>query len=63
MISARAYQERLAHMILARQGISAIWEMQLSAAAAYAAGHADTAELIVHVADVVEREILRRKTD
>jgi hypothetical protein len=56
----RTQNENLALMMLAREGISAIWRLHLAAATAYQNGHKTEAAEIIEIADITEREWLRR---
>lgn len=57
MISASLYQQRLAQLILERQGISAIWDLQVTAVAAYAAEKVDLAAILLEIADTLEQKL------
>ena len=48
-------------MVLARDGIAAIWGLHLSAALAYQDGHEGVAAGVIEIADAAEREWLRAK--
>jgi hypothetical protein len=54
----RTLTDDLALMILARDGIAAIWQLNLEAAEAYRTGH-PAAEAILEIADAAEEERLR----
>jgi hypothetical protein len=54
-----ALTEGLAPMLLARDGIAAIWQLNLQAAEAYRTGHPCDAESILEVADAAEAAWLR----
>jgi len=60
MPSSRSYSEQVASNLLNRRGLAAIWQLHLSAAAAYRKGNAMAARSIVDVAEAAEREWLRR---
>ena len=60
MPSSRSYSEQVASNLLNRYGLAAIWQLHLSAAAAYRKGDAMAARSIVDVAEAAEREWLRR---
>jgi len=60
MPSSRSYSEQVASNLLNRYGLAAIWQLHLSAAAAYRKGNAMAARSIVDVAEAAEREWLRR---
>jgi hypothetical protein len=57
----RTPAEIIALTILARDGVSAIWALHLSAAGAYRDGHKSVAAGIIDIADAAEREWLRAK--
>jgi hypothetical protein len=52
--------ENIARKILVREGVGAIWQLHLAAARAYRDGQKAAATGIIEIADVVEREWLRR---
>ena len=54
-----ALPESLALMILARDGIAAIWQLNLHAAGAYRTGHPRAAVSILEIADAAEQAWLR----
>ena len=60
MPSSPSYSEQVASNLLNRYGLAAIWQLHLSAAAAYRKGNAMAARSIVDVAEAAEREWLRR---
>ena len=51
--------EDLALMILGRDGIAAIWQLNLEAAQAYRTGHPFAAASIMEIADAAEEAWLR----
>ena len=59
MIPRRTLTDDLALMILARDGIAAIWQLNLEAAEAYRTGHPFAAESILEIADAAEDAWLR----
>jgi hypothetical protein len=60
MKTPRPYAEQAALNMLRRFGVSAIWQLHLSAAAAYRAGHRPAAASILEIADAAEREWLKK---
>ena len=60
MISSRTPAQVIALSLLARDGVSAIWKLHLSAAGAYRDGHKSVAAGIIEIAEAAEREWLRR---
>ena len=52
--------KNIALSMLAREGISAIWSLQLAAAKANQDGHKAAASAIIEIAEAAEREWLRR---
>jgi len=59
MIRGRTLTDNLALMILARDGITAIWQLNLEAAEAYRTGHPTAAASIIEIADAAEEAWLR----
>jgi hypothetical protein len=59
MNRAHKLTERITLMLLARDGIAAIWQLNLQAAEAYRMGHPCAAESILEVADAAEEAWLR----
>ena len=57
----RTPAEITALTLLARDGISAVWRLHLSAAAAYRDGRKAVARGIIDIADAAEREWLRAR--
>jgi hypothetical protein len=54
MVLRRTLTEDLALMILARDGIAAIWQLTLEAAEAHRTGHPFAAASILEIADAAE---------
>ena len=54
------FTESLAVRLLARDGIAAIWQLHVAAAAAYRDGYQRAAETVLQIADAAERELLGR---
>jgi mono/diheme cytochrome c family protein len=59
MTHMRTLPERVALMLLARDGIAAIWQLNLQAAEAYRTGHPCAAVSILEIADAAEQAWLR----
>jgi hypothetical protein len=59
MTHTRTLPERLALMLLARDGIAAIWQINEAAAEAYRMGYPCSAASILEVADAAEEAWLR----
>ena len=59
MTPSRTLADQLALMILARDGIAAIWQLNLEAAEAYRTGYPFAAESILEIADAAEEAWLR----
>jgi hypothetical protein len=55
------FTESLAVRLLARDGIAAIWRLQVAAAAVYRTGNPTAAVSILKIADAAELEWLRRE--
>ena len=55
----RAFTESLALSMLARGGITVIWQLNLDGAAAYRTGHPRAAASILEIADAAEQAWLR----
>ena len=53
------FAEKLAVKLLARDGISAVWQLHVAAAAAYADGHGRAAETVLEIAEAAERALLQ----
>jgi hypothetical protein len=60
MIRVQNLTEGIALRILDRNGIAAIWQLQVAAALAYRTGNPDPAASIMEIAEAAEREWLRR---
>jgi hypothetical protein len=56
-----AVAEKIALSILARDGISAIWQLQAAAADAHRSGHPRAAEAILQIAEAAEAAWLATK--
>jgi hypothetical protein len=54
------FTEKLAVRLLARDGIGAIWQLHVAAAAAYRDGYKRAADTVLQIADAAERELLGR---
>jgi hypothetical protein len=52
--------EKYAVRMLASNGIAAIWETHIAAAAAYGLGNMDVATTLIKIAEAAEREWLSR---
>jgi len=61
MISSRTPAQVIALSLLARDGVSAIWKLHLSAAGAYRDGHKSVAAGIIEIAEAAEHEWHRGK--
>ena len=61
MISSRTPAQVIALSLLARDGVSAIWKLHLSAAGAYRDGHKSVAAGIIEIAEAADREWHRGK--
>jgi hypothetical protein len=59
MTHTRTLPERVALMLLARDGIAAIWQLNLQAAEAYRMGYPCSAASILEVAEAAEEAWLR----
>jgi hypothetical protein len=60
MIRLHTMIEGIALRMLARDGIGAIWQLQVAAGIAYRTGNPGPAASIMEIAEVAEREVLRR---
>jgi len=60
MIRLHTMTEGIALKMLARNGIAAIWQLQVAAGIAYRTGHPGPAASIIEIAEAAEREVLRR---
>ncbi|TMJ58169.1 MAG: hypothetical protein E6G81_11405 [Alphaproteobacteria bacterium] len=54
------FAEKLAVRLLAREGVSAVWQLHVAAATAYRDGYRRAAETVLEIADAAERELLER---
>ena len=59
-MNAPTFAEKLAVRLLAREGISAVWQLHVAAASAYRDGYRRAAETVLEIADAAERELLER---
>ena len=59
MTRAHTLSEKLALLILAREGIAAIWQLNEAAAEAHRTGHPIAAASLVEIADAAEAAWLR----
>ena len=59
----RRLAEKLACDLLARDGIKAIWDLHLAAAAAKGAGKLDVAASLIEIADAAERLWKRQEAE
>ena len=60
MIRLQSATEAIARRMLARNGVAAIWQLQVAAGIAYRTGYPDAAASIMEIAEAAEREVLRR---
>jgi hypothetical protein len=60
MIRLHTATEAIALRMLARNGVAAIWQLQVAAGIAYRTGHPGPAASIMEIAEAAEREVLRR---
>ena len=60
MIHLQTVIERIALKVLARDGLAAIWHLQVAAGIAYRTGNPGPAASIMEIAEAAEREWLRR---
>jgi hypothetical protein len=60
MIRLHSATEAIALRMLARNGVAAIWQLQVAAGIAYRTGYPGPAASIMEIADAAEREVLRR---
>ena len=60
MIRLHTLTKGIALRMLARDGIEAIWQLQVAAAIAHRTGSPGVAASIIEIADAAEREWLRR---
>jgi hypothetical protein len=59
MIRLDTLSEGIALRMLKRDGIAAIWQLQVAASISYRTGNPDAAASIMEIADAAEREWLR----
>jgi hypothetical protein len=59
MTRTRTLSEELALMMLARDGVAAIWQLQMAAANAHQTGHPAAADAMLEIADAAEKTWLR----
>ena len=59
-MNASTFAEKLAVRLLAREGVSAVWQLHIAAATAYRDGYTRAAETVLEIADAAERELLER---
>ena len=52
------FAQKLAIKMLAGEGMAAIWELHVAAAAAYQRGQSSVAAMLIEIADAAEREWL-----
>ena len=50
------FAQTLAVRMLAREGMTAIWELHVAAASAYQRGQSSVAAMLIEIADAAERE-------
>ena len=55
-MDATAFAEAAAARLLTREGMSAIWQLHVAAAGAYADGHHRAARSMIEIADAAERQ-------
>jgi len=60
MIRLHSATEAIALRMLARNGVAAIWQLQVAAGIAYRTGHPGSAASLMDIAEAAEREVLRR---
>ena len=63
MIRLHTVTEAVALRVLAREGIAAIWQLQVAAGSAYRTGHPGPAASIMEIAEAAERVLMRREND
>jgi len=61
MIRLHTMTEAIALRVLAREGIAAIWQLQVAAGIAYRTGHSGPAASIMEIAEAAERVLMRRE--
>ena len=54
----QTFAQKLAVRVLAREGMTAIWELHVAAAEAYQHGQSSVATILIEIADAAEREWL-----
>ena len=54
----QTFAQKLAVRVLAREGMTAIWELHVAAAEAYQRGQSSVAAILIEIADAAEREWL-----
>ena len=59
MTRAHTLTEKLALLMLAREGIAAVWHLHMAAADAYQTGHPAAAGAILEIAEAAEEAWLR----
>ena len=52
------FAERVAVRVMAREGMTAIWDFHIAAADAYRRGRTEVATMLIEIADAAEREWL-----
>jgi hypothetical protein len=52
----QTFTQKLAVRVLAREGMTAIWELHVAAAEAYQRGHSSVAAMLIEIADAAEWE-------
>jgi len=57
------FAQRLAARLLAREGMTAIWQLHVAAADADRRGHPSVAAILIEIADAAEREWMLAATD
>ena len=62
MIRLDTLADGIALRLLARNGIAAIWELQVAAGIAYRTGNSEAAACIMEIADAAEREWLQSES-
>ena len=60
MIRLHTATEAIALRMLARNGVAAIWQLQVAAGIAHRTGYPSAAASIIEIAEAAEREWLRR---
>ena len=54
----QTFAQKLAVRMLAREGMTVIWELHVAAAGAYERGKSSVAAMLIEIADAAEREWL-----